>query len=87
VTADTNTLITAASLVISSFIAAGGIVVVAVLTRKANVVEQKVDANADSLAEVHGLVNDQLDQVMDKNTDLTEQLKYAKTQPAEEPEP
>jgi len=83
---DSSTLITAASLVLSSFIAAGGIVVVALLTRKANVVESKVDANTDSLAEVHELVNDQLDTVMSKNVDLTAQLKHAKTQPAEDPQ-
>jgi hypothetical protein len=34
---------------------------------------------------VHELVNNQLDTVMNKNIDLTAQVKYEKTQPAEEP--
>jgi len=35
--------------------------------------------------EVHVLVNNQLQTVMDKNTELTAEVKYQKTQPAEDP--
>lgn len=88
-----DTTISTIGLVLTAVITVGGSVAVAIIARKANVVEKKVDSNADALDAVHTLVNNNLDVVMDKNTDLAErntglreELRVAKTQPAENSE-
>lgn len=69
-------------------IIAAGVLVVALLsylqTRRSGRIEKQTNAIVDKVDTVHSLVNNQLDQVMDKNVSLTEQLRVAKTQPAEE---
>jgi hypothetical protein len=54
------------------------------LLRGQNQTHVKQDAATAQLKQVHSLVNQQLDTVMDKNAALTAEVQFQKTQPAEE---
>lgn len=61
----------------------GGVGGLILVLRGQNQTHEKQDSANTALGEVHDLVNNQLDTVMTKNADLADQLKVAKTQPAE----